>query len=481
MTTLKEAIKAYPQIKGVHPACLAVPEMSGEDWAGLLVSIHKHGLRYEEPIDLTPDGMLLDGRNRLVACVESELPAHFRTINLDPWEYVKVRNIDRRQLTTGQKAMFGQAKFEHEKKDASKRQGTRTDIPALVPEGFDPGDSRDKVASQLGIGGKSLDMAATISRESPDLAAEVLAGRMDLKPAYREAKKRAAAKTANAAPKDEKPFSLSNTAAATSDIVTFDGKAKAIKTPKNVRFNRTNENVDWAGWTWNPVTGCNHGCEFCYARELAHKTDFAPFYPFQFTPCFHEYRLYAPQNTPRPDSEEDRDGRVFVCSMADLFGKWVPDAWITAVFDACLNSPEWQYIFLTKWPARYSKMPLLKNAWYGASIVKQADVSRVEKSMRAFETEGAIKWVSMEPMLGPVVFEDIGWCDLMVIGAQTQTVQPTGEVPAFAPEFDWIVDVVNQCRDANVPYYLKANLGAIAPGMKLPKMRPCEGRKRNKS
>lgn len=84
-------------------------------------------------------------------------------------------------------------------------------------------------------------------------------------------------------------------------------------------------------------------------------------------------------------------------------------------------------------------------------------------------------------MLGPVVFEDIGWCDLMVIGAQTQTVQPTGEVPAFAPEFDWIVDVVNQCRDANVPYYLKANLGAIAPGMKLPKMRPCEGRKRNKS
>jgi len=163
---------------------------------------------------------------------------------------------------------------------------------------------------------------------------------------------------------------------------------------------------------------------------------------------------------------------VFVCSMADLFGKWVPDKWIKAVFDACLGSPEWEYLFLTKWPARYAKMPLIERAWYGASVVRQSDVSRVEKAMIGFEAPGCVKWISMEPMLGPIVFDEIEWCDLVVIGAQTQTVQPDGEVPAFGPEFDWIVDVVTQCRDADVPYYLKANLGAIAPGMNLPQMKP---------
>lgn len=62
--------------------------------------------------------------------------------------------------------------------------------------------------------------------------------------------------------------------------------------------------------------------------------------------------------------------------------------------------------------------------------------------------------------------------DLCVVGSQTSTVQPDGHVPEFAPEFDWIVDVVNQCRKAKVPYYLKANLGLDRPGMNLPKMNP---------
>lgn len=472
MTTLPQAIKAYPQIKGVHPACRAVPEMGGEDYSGLLISIQKHGLRSEEPIDLTPDGLLLDGRNRLTACVECEVAAHFRTIDADPWEYAKVRNIDRRQLTTGQKAMFGQAKLEAEKVEAKKRQaaagGDKTKaVREPVPEALAVGKASDKAGAAVGVSGKSIEMADFIARESPTIAAEVTAGTKDLKPAYREARKIAAAKQSNPV-----PFKLDNSAGDTAEVITFDGKTKQLKRPKAVRFNQTNANVDWARWTWNPVTGCNHGCKFCYARELAHKADFAPYYPFQFTPTFHEYRLAAPKNTSRPKSNDDRDGRVFVCSMADLFGKWVPDKWIKAVFDACLDSPEWEYLFLTKWPARYAKMPLIERAWYGASVVRQSDVSRVEKAMVGFEAPGCVKWISMEPMLEPIVFDEIEWCDLVVIGAQTQTVQPDGEVPAFGPDFDWIVDVVTQCRDADVPYYLKANLGAIAPGMNLPQMKP---------
>jgi protein gp37 len=174
---------------------------------------------------------------------------------------------------------------------------------------------------------------------------------------------------------------------------------------------------------------------------------------------------------PKPKPDSGKDGRVFVCSMADLFGKWVPDEWIRSVFDACQDAPEWEYLFLTKWPARYSKMPLLEKAWYGASVIRQSDVSRVEKAMKSFSPNG-VKWISLEPMLEPITFEDLSWCDLVVIGSQTSTNQPDGHVPEFAPEFDWIVDVVNQCRAEGVPYYLKANLGMDRPGMKLPKPGP---------
>jgi protein gp37 len=195
----------------------------------------------------------------------------------------------------------------------------------------------------------------------------------------------------------------------------------------------------------------------------------AAYYPNQFEPTFHEYRLAAPSNTHRPESDDDRDGRVFVCSMADLFGKWVPDKWIEAVFEACIESSEWEYLFLTKWPARYSKMPLISRAWYGASVIQQSDVKRVESAMQKFTDEDVVRWISLEPMLEPIKFSDLSWCNLVVIGSQTSTTQPDGYVPEFAPEFDWVVDVVNQCRDFGVPYYLKANLGMDKPGMKLPK------------
>lgn len=258
----------------------------------------------------------------------------------------------------------------------------------------------------------------------------------------------------------------------TTPIVTAKGVVSQIPLPKKVVFNKTTNAVDWARWTWNPVTGCEHGCQFCYAREIAHSSRMARVYPNKFEPTFHEYRLAAPRNTHVPDSDDDRDGRVFVCSMADLFGRWVPDSWIRSVFDACIETPEWEYLFLTKWPARYSKMPLIPRAWYGASVVQQSDVSRVESAMQQFAEADVVRWISLEPMLQHIEFSDLSWCNLVVIGAQTATTQPDGHVPAVAPHFDWVVDVVMQCRDAGVPYYLKDNLGPIAPGMGLPKGKP---------
>jgi protein gp37 len=251
-----------------------------------------------------------------------------------------------------------------------------------------------------------------------------------------------------------------------------DGRITEIDKPDKPVFNSTNDSVSWASWTWNPVTGCNHGCKFCYAREIANSDRMAAVYPFQFAPAYHDYRLTAPANTKRPKSDHAPDGRVFVCSMADLFGKWVPDQWIKSVFEAAIASPEWEYLFLTKWPKRYSMLASLPKAWFGASIIKQGDVERVTRDMTSFDVHpGIVRWISLEPMLEPIIFDDLSWCDLVVIGAQTSTRQPDGFVPAFSPKFEWVADVVTQCIEQGVPYYLKPNL-LTAPGMDMAQMEP---------
>ena len=112
----------------------------------------------------------------------------------------------------------------------------------------------------------------------------------------------------------------------------------------------------------------------------------------------------------------------------------------------------------------------LPKAWFGASVIQQSDVARVEKEMKSFDTTG-VKWISLEPMLEPIKFNDLSWCNLVVIGAQTATQQPEGYVPEKPVNFEWVWDVIRQCKDAGVPYYLKPNL-LQSPGMILPKHSP---------
>ena len=133
--------------------------------------------------------------------------------------------------------------------------------------------------------------------------------------------------------------------------------------------------IEWCDSTWNPVSGCYHPCPYCYARSTANRfkgCDCAAggetdenvvylkerltvtskdgvtrnaAYPFGFTPTFHEYRLNDPLT-------KGFGKTIFVCSMADLFGDWVPDEWIKKVFDACKAASGHRYLFLTKNPAR---------------------------------------------------------------------------------------------------------------------------------
>ena len=459
--------KFYPEFSGVHEACLAVPMCTEDEFHGIVASISASGLH--EPVLRLPDGRLIDGRTRLLACyvAKQEIRVEDAGETVDPWELVKILNLDRRDLSVGQRAIFGMEWKKHEMPAAKKRQGRRNDIQDDRPECSDQGQSRDKAGERVGVSGRSIDRAIAIAEYAPDLLGEVKTNAISLDKAYGEASRR---RKEIEAKQIDKPVDAANDVV---EVVALDGSVTLIKRPAKVQFNRTNQSVDWAAWTWNPVTGCEHGCAFCYAREIAYSERMADYYPNKFEPTFHAYRLAAPASTSLPTQPTKRDGRVFVCSMADLFGKWVPTEWIQAVFDACLATPRWQYMFLTKWPARYSQMPLIERAWYGATVTKQADVKRVESGMGKVQPgDDRKRWVSLEPMLGPVRFNDLSWCDLLVIGSMTATNQPTGRVEAFAPEFDWIVDVVNQCREADVPYFLKANLGLELPGMCLPKMEP---------
>jgi protein gp37 len=212
-------------------------------------------------------------------------------------------------------------------------------------------------------------------------------------------------------------------------------------------FNRVNENIDWAWWSWNPVTGCLHNCPYCYARDIANR-----FYPQKFEPTFLPERLSAPANTTLPRSDDPRSRNVFVCSMADLFGKWVPQEWIDAVFREVKSAPEWRFLFLTKFPQRLAELEWPDNAWVGTSVDRQHRVQVAEKAFRG--VKAGLKWLSCEPLLEPLRFGSLEMFDWVVIGAQTRS----SGAPEFQPPLAWIADLVAQARAADCRVYIKPNV-----------------------
>lgn len=236
--------------------------------------------------------------------------------------------------------------------------------------------------------------------------------------------------------------------------------------------------IDWCNSTWNPVTGCFHGCEYCYARGIANRfgtmgqnhsfydehpvgrireleepsVDIATGkkspYPFNFEPTLHRYRLNEYQN---------KKGRnIFVCSMADLFGEWVPDKWIQEVFEACHNAPQHNYLFLTKNPKRYlqTDLPLDDNLWYGTSICRKYDIAKCR-----YLPFGRKKFVSIEPILEDLELTDspvINYVDWVIIGAETGRRRDK-----VIPDRKWIEDIVNECKENNTPVFMKSSLADI--------------------
>lgn len=243
-------------------------------------------------------------------------------------------------------------------------------------------------------------------------------------------------------------------------LYTHRGEPVECRLPKGKpTFNLTlGDGVSWAGFSWNPVTGCLHGCPYCYARAITAR--FPNAFPAGFEPLFHEERLDAPLHTTIPAKYADDPAfrRVFVVSMGDMFGRWVPREWIERILLVEHANPQWEYLHLTKFPDRYTEFPLLPpTAWLGTSVDEQNRVRIAERAMAAI-TGVKVKWLSLEPLGADLEFSDLSMFDWVVIGARTRTVQPGGAVPAFAPPAEWVLRITHQAREAGVPVHWKPNL-----------------------
>jgi len=231
------------------------------------------------------------------------------------------------------------------------------------------------------------------------------------------------------------------------------GKREGAGRKKIITFNEAkNNNIKWAKWTWNPVTGCLHGCKYCYARDIANR-----FFDEGFEPTFRPNRLVAPKNTKIPKNKLDIPGihDVFVCSMADLFGEWVPNEWIDAVMKSVIESPQWNFIFLTKNPIRYLKVKWPKNAWIGITADTQARALDAELIFDRLKMKGNknIKFISCEPLLEPILLEYIN-ADWLIVGGQSKS----SGAKAFQPEWSWVESLLFAARSHDCAVYFKDNL-----------------------
>lgn len=256
--------------------------------------------------------------------------------------------------------------------------------------------------------------------------------------------------------------------------------------------------IDWCDSTWNPVTGCLHGCEYCYARRIAERfrareiydpecqcqrkliergmlkgtgkpleltypweqrnkdgsiTNAA--YPFGFEPTFHRYKLDEPQKWKKPRT-------IFVCSMADLFGDWVPDEWIQKIFEACDKASQHRYMFLTKNPSRYAELlnllpkhrrpPNVAEMWFGQSFTG-AERNYTPLALPPWQ----YRFASIEPLLRNLsraeAMEIAATNEWIIVGAETGVRK--GKI---IPKREWVENIVEAAQITGMKVFMKDSL-----------------------
>jgi protein gp37 len=209
----------------------------------------------------------------------------------------------------------------------------------------------------------------------------------------------------------------------------------------------TKSAIEWTEATWNPSTGCDAispGCENCYAERLTRrlKAMGQKKYTNGFRLTLHPDTLELPLRWKKPQ-------KIFVNSMSDLFHHQVPLEYIQRVF-ATMRAASWhQFQILTKRSGRLlafsDKIDWPNNVWMGVSVESKRYTARIDHLRK---TGARTKFLSLEPLLGPLDGLDLNGIDWVIVGGESG---PGARM--MAPE--WATSIRNQCREARVAFFFK--------------------------
>jgi protein gp37 len=214
--------------------------------------------------------------------------------------------------------------------------------------------------------------------------------------------------------------------------------------------------IEWTEATWNPVTGCSKvspGCAHCYAERLSlrFRTTRKPWLPKHASEnvVLHESRLAQPLRWRRPRM-------VFVNSMSDLFHERVPLRFVRDVFEVMAEAEHHVFQVLTKRHQRLlevaPKLPWPTNVWIGVSIENGRWVERADWLR---QVPAAVRFVSAEPLLGPLDALELEGIDWLIAGGESG--------PRHRPvRAEWIRDLRDRCGEAGVAFFFKQWGGARA-------------------
>ncbi len=205
--------------------------------------------------------------------------------------------------------------------------------------------------------------------------------------------------------------------------------------------------IEWTESTWNPVTGCDKispGCKHCYAERMARRLQAMgqPNYSRGFRLSLQPEMVERPLTWRKPQM-------IFVNSMSDLFHKDVPVEFIRRVFEVMKKASWHIFQVLSKRADRLEavadELPWPPNVWMGVSVERQDYAYRIDHLRR---TRAAVKFLSLEPLLGPLGNLDLCGIDWVIVGGESG--------PGARPmDPSWVLDIRDQCRRAGVPFFFK--------------------------
>lgn len=204
--------------------------------------------------------------------------------------------------------------------------------------------------------------------------------------------------------------------------------------------------IEWTTYSWNPIFGCDHGCWYCYARKISQR--FPKNFPNGFKPTFYPSRLPEPTEVTKP-------AKIFVCSCADLFASWTPEAWRDLVFAHMDMAPWHTFQLLTKNPERIPKREYPKNWWLGTTVTGEGDIDNIE-AMRKVRGN---RFISFEPLLR-YLEPDLKGIDWVIIGKLTGARR-------IKMDWSWVATILEEAQRNEIPVFMKNNLRKEFPNREL--------------